>query len=183
MFGYSILNKLFVNVFLTTFVKSIYHSVTMKPATDGGIKPAASVDGRIVYVGIDDTKGFYCYCRQTGAAEIQKEVRLGGCNGKMTRFSVPHRIVFYHATEKRDHETILGKLVKAVMKTSRVKITRVHSVPEQLLQQEQPTGRFTFKGKTFYQAIDFSVLLDLQTDTCEQEITCEGIPNPFCGVT
>lgn len=180
MFGYSILNELFTNVLQTKFVTGIFHSVQLKPIPEGGSKPAAPVKGRFIPVGVNDTKGFSCYCRQSGSADVLNSERLGGCNTKKYRFQIPHRLVFYNDNEKRSHEEIIAALVKAVIKTNFLTLQKVVTIPEEILKTEAPTGRFTFTETTFYIAIDFFVLLDIQTDNCEAEIQCEGTPNPFC---
>lgn len=180
MLGYSILIGLFDNVISTGMVKEIFHSVLMKPMEGGGNAPHAPVNGRWKYVGIDDRKGLSSYCRQSGTAESQGSEKLGGCNTKKYRFGIPHRLVFYAATEKRDHDTIIGKIAGAVMKTPFVTIQRIINLPDELLRSEAPTGRFQFKEHTLYFSIEFLVLLDLQTDNCTTEISCEGVTNPYC---
>lgn len=180
MIGYSILSKLFVNVIATKFVTGVYHSVMMKSLEGGGNKPAAPVNGRYVYVGVDDRKGFSCYCRQSGAADVQDIEKIGGCNTKKYKFQIPHRLVFYHANETRSHDEIIAKLTGAVMKTPMIRIQKIINLPEEILRSEAPTGRFTFNENTFYVSIEFFVLLELQTNNCDEEIQCEKVPNPFC---
>lgn len=180
MFGYSILSELFRNVLQTKFVTGIYHSVMLKPIAEGGSKPAAPVNRRYEYVGVNDVKGFSCYCRQVGSAEVLNAERLGGCNTKKYRFQILHRLVFYNDNEKRSHEEIIALLTRAVTKTNFLTLQKIVTIPEEILRSEVPTGRFTFKENTFYVAFDFFVLLDIQADNCEAEIKCEGIPNPFC---
>lgn len=180
MFGFSILESLFINVIETKFVTEVYHSVLMKPLPEGGVKPAAPVHDRFEYVGLDDSKGFNCYCRQNGSADVLKIEHLGGCNQKKYRFSVPHKLVLFNNDETRDHEAITANLIKAVMKTNYVSLQKVISIPDDILRSEAPTGRFKFQENTFYIAIDFFVLLDLVADNCEEEIKCTGVPNPYC---
>lgn len=180
MIGYSILSELFTNVLQTKFVTGVYHSVMMKPIEGGGIKPAAPIKNRWAYVGPEDTKGFFCYCRQSGSADVQSSEKLGGCNTRKYRFQIPHRLVFFNASEKRNHEAIIAKITSAVMKTPFVTLQKIVTIPEEILRSEAPTGRFNFKENTLYFSIEFFVLLDLQTNTCEQEMKCEGVDNPFC---
>jgi hypothetical protein len=182
MIGFSILRNLFDNVLQTKFVEGVYHSVMMKQDKEG-IRPAAPVQDRWVYIGPDDTKGLYAYCRQTGSADVQSSERIGACNLKKYRFQVPHRIVFFHNSEDRDHEAIIAKITGAVMKTPFVLLQKIITIPDELLRSEAPTGKFKFKEKTLYFSIEFFVLLDLQTDTCEEEIKCSGIDNPYCTAT
>lgn len=179
MLGYSTLIKLFDNLLATGIMTGIYHSVMMKPLKEGS-KPHAPVDGRWIYVGVDDTKGLTCYCRQNGSADVQNVEKLGACNNNKYRFQVPHRIVIYNASEKRDHEQIIALVSGAIMKTPLIRLQRIVNIPEEILRSEAPTGRFEFKDNTLYFAIEFFVLLDLQTDNCEHEIKCEGVPNPYC---
>jgi hypothetical protein len=180
MIGYSVLSELFTNVLQTKFVIGVYHSIMMKPLPDGGNKPAAPVNGRWEYVGVNDKEGFTCYCRQNGSADVREAERLGGCNNKKYRFQVPHKLVFYHDNETRSHEEIIALILGAVMKTNKVIIQKFTNTPEDLLRSEAPTGRFTFTENTFYLGIDFFVLLDVQTTTCQEEIRCEDLPNPIC---
>lgn len=182
MLGYSILSNLFTNIIATKFVNSIYHSVVIE-SKDGERRPVASIDGKYRYVGIQDNNGFSCYCRQIGPAEVQKTFNVAACGKNITRFQVPHRIIFFNANEERNHEDILAKLIGVTMGSYRITISRINNIREDLLRQEVPTGRFNFTENTFYQGIDFFVLLDLQTDNCEQEIRCDGLRNPFCGIT
>lgn len=180
MIGSSILSELFTNVLQTKFVTGIYHSVMMKPVEGGGSKPAAPVNKRWKYVGPEDTAGFSCYCRQVGSADVQAVEKLGGCNTSKYRFQVLHRLVFFNASEKRSHDEIIAKITGAVMKTNMIRLQKIVNLPEELLRSEAPTGRFNFKENTLYFSIEFFVLLDLQTNTCEQEINCEGVQNPYC---
>lgn len=180
MIGFSILSELFTNVLQTKFVTGVFHSVMMKPVDGGGNKPAAPIKKRYEYVGPNDKTGFSCYCRQSGSADVTDIEKVGGCNVKRHRFEIPHRIVFFSDGEKRDHETIIAAILKAVMKTNKVRIQKLVTIPEEILRSEAPTGRFQFKETTLYFAIEFFVLLDVQADTCEAEIKCEGVPNPFC---
>jgi len=180
MIGYSILEELFRNILQTKFVTGIYHSVLLKPLEKGGLKPAAPVNGRYQYVGLDDTKGFSCYCRTTGPSDVVDAEKIGGCNTRKYRFNVPHKIVFFNASEDRNHEDIIATLLKAFMKTSFIRIQKFTVIPDEILRSEAPTGRFNFRDNTLYFAIDFFVLLDLQTSNCNEEIKCEGVPNPFC---
>lgn len=181
MFGYSHLNILFTNVMATGFVQNLFHSVVIRETDEGDRKPVAPVESRYVYVGIDDTKGFYAYCRQIGAVDSVNEESVGSCNTKIYTLQASHRMVFYNGEEKRSHETITAQLLKAFMKSGiGIKLQKVYTIPEQILQLETPTGIFSFKEHSFYIAVDFLVILKLQADTCEIEITCEGIKNPIC---
>lgn len=180
MIGFSTLNELFNNILRTGIVNKVYHSVMLKPIDGGGNKPAAPVQGRWVYVGLNDTQGFSCYVRQTGSADVISTNRVGGCNKKIYRFQVPTRIVFYNDSEKRSHETLIGRLAGAIMKTGYLNVQKIITNPDEILRSEAPTGKFSFKEDTFFVAIDCFVLLDIQSDTCPTEITCEGIENPVC---
>lgn len=184
MFGFSILSPLFNNVIETKFVKNVYHTVTLQPRlTGGGVSPAAPVSGRYIYVGVDDTNGFSCYCRQTGPLEVVKSEIIGGCNMKKYKTHVPHRLIFFNDNETRSHEDITSQIIKSVIGSAKIILSKVHINREDILKTEAPTGQFKFKAKTFYIAIDFFVVLDLQTDNCEEEIRCEEIENPYCGPT
>lgn len=180
MLGYSTLINLFDNVLATQIVTGVYHSVALKPMPGGGNRPVAPVGKRYLPVGIQDTKGFTCYCRQSGSADVQSSEKLGGCNTKKYRFQVPHKLVFFSNSETRSHEEIIAKLVGAAMKTPFISLQKIITTPEELLRSEAPTGRFEFKENTLYFSIEFFVLLDLQTNNCEDEIKCEGVPNPYC---
>ena len=180
MIGFSILSDLFTNIIQTKFVTGVFHSVMMKPVEGGGMKPATPIGKRWKYVGPDDTTGFSCYCRQNGSADVDSIEKIGGCNTKIYTLKVPQRLVFYNANEKRSHDEIIASMLKAVIKTNLVKFQKLVNIPEEVLRSEAPTGRFKFTDQTLYFAIEFFVLLDVQADTCETEIKCEGIPNPFC---
>lgn len=180
MVGYSILNELFTNILQTKFVKEIYHSVILKRLDDSGTKPVAPVNGRFRFVGMDDKEGFTCYCRQTGSADVTESEKLGGCNSKKYRFQVPTRLVFFNQSEVRSHDDIISKLVGAVIKTNKIRVQKIINLPEDILRAESPTAKATLTEDSFYVAIDFFLLLDLQTDTCQEEIKCDGVPNPFC---
>ena len=180
MIGFSILSNLFANIVATKFVTGVFHSVMMKPIETGGMKPAAPIQGRWQYVGIDDTKGFSCYCRQNGSADVDSVERIGSCNKNIYTLKVPQRLVFFHAIETRSHDEIIAQVLKAVISTPDVKLQKLVTIPEEILRSEAPTGRFKFKDNTLYFAIEFFVLLDIQADNCPVEIKCEGIPNPFC---
>lgn len=180
MIGFSILSNLFDNVLSTGFVKGIHHSIISKPAANGkGTKPAAPVQGRMIYVGPDDTKGFSCYCRQIGPLSVDKSELIGGCNGKLYTTSIPHSLVFFNDNEKRSHDDILARLLNAVIKTEFIKLSTVHSQPDVILKREVPTGKFNFTTSTFYIAIDFNVTLKLKADSCEVEIACDNVNNPY----
>lgn len=180
MIGSSILNQLFTNILETKFVTEVYHSVMLKPLDQGGFKPMAPVAKRWVPVGIDDTKGFTCYCRQTGSADVSQVENLGSCNLKKYRFQIAHKLVFYHEAEERNHDQIIAMLSSAVMKTNLLNVQKITTIPEDILRSEAPTSKFKLKDNTFYVSIDFFILLDLQANTCEQEIQCEAITNPVC---
>ncbi len=179
MFGTSTLKQLFTAILQTKFVTGVHHSVKIQ-SQEGIGKPVAPVNGKFIYVGIDDREGFTCYCRQTGPADVESVEKIGGCSKKKYRLQVPHRLVFYNQEETRDHDTITARLTAATMDVYLVKLQRVLTIPDDILRTESPTGRFTFRDNSFYIAIDFFVLLDVMADTCETEITCEGIDNPFC---
>lgn len=181
MLGQSTLKELFDNIIKTTFVKGVYHSVSMKPLLKGASKPAAPVDGRFKSVGVEDTEGFSCYCRQTGPLQVQKIEKVGSCNQNIHRSTVPHRLVFFNDIEKRDHDSLTAILMKAVMKTPKIHMVSVNTDPEAILKLEAPAGKFTFKIDTYYVCINFDVFLDVKADNCEQEIVCEGVANPYCG--
>jgi len=181
MIGYSILEPLFINVLQTKFVNEIYHSVLMKPTPEGGNKPVAPVNKRYIYVGLNDTKGFSCYCRQSGSGDVVSTESLGSCGGqKKYRFQVPTKLVFFNDNEERSHDDIIGKLVQAVIKTNFIRFQKITNNPDEILRSEAPTGKFQFKENTFYVALDFFLLLDIQVDNCTTEIQCEGIQNPYC---
>lgn len=180
MLGYSILKNLFANLVDTEIVRNVYHSVVLLPLPEGGFKPAAPVKGNYMYVGVDDTKGFNTYVRQTGSADVVKTEKLGSCNFNMYTFQIPFKVVFYNREEKRSHEDVLSRLMKATFSTPSIKIQRVTSNPDEILRSESPTGRFSFKNQAFYCSIDFFVLLKLQADTCESEISCAKADNPYC---
>lgn len=183
MQGSSILNPLFTRVIDTGLVKSVYHSVILREIDKRGISPVAKINTSFKYVGIDDTKGFFAYCRQTGPLEVLEAEPIGGCQMKRYKTQIPHRLVFYNDTEKRSHDEIIAKLTKAVIGAMNIKLNKVHSDPKTILQSESPKAVFHYRPKTFYCAIDFFVLLKIQADTCETEFTCEDLQNPFCGVT
>jgi len=180
MIGFSTLSNLFNNVIATGIVNRIYHSVMLKPIDGGGNKPAAPVEGRWKYVGFDDTDGFSCYCRQTGSADVQGFNRVGGCNKKIYRFQVPCKLVLFSDFEERSHDDLIAKISGAVMKTPFINIQKIITNPDEILRSEAPTGKLTFKENTLFCSIDFFLLVDLQSDNCEEEIQCEKIPNPYC---
>jgi hypothetical protein len=179
MLGFSILKTVFDSVIRTKLVKQIHHSVQLRPI-EGNIKPAAPVDNGFIYVGIDDLKGFSTYCRPFGSLEVLKAENIGSANSRLYTTQIPHRLVFYHASEDRNHDELLGKLIKAVISNQWVKLQKVHTNTDVILQSEAPTGKFTFRPNTFYAAIDFYIILRLQSDNCETEFTCKGVKNPYC---
>lgn len=180
MFGSSILSNLFERVIETGLVNRVFHSVILEELTKGGFRPAAPVKGRFVYVGPDDTKGFGVYCRQTGQVGVDRNELIGGCDLRRYHTTIPHRLVFFRDREKRSHDDLLSRLIKAVISTPGVRLSSVTNLHKDILPQEAPTGKFKFNNMTFYVSIDFNVLLKLQTDNCEDEIGCEGLNNPFC---
>jgi hypothetical protein len=179
MIGFSTLNSLF-DLLLNTKVgiSKIYHSVIIRPTQDGR-KPGAPVGKAFVYVGVDDTEGFSCYCRQVEPMSVNKTERKGSCSTKIFHTRTLHRIVFFHDHEKKLHDDLLSVLIKAVI-ASGVELSKVHTNHEEILKAEAPTGRFTFQPSTFYAAIDFYLILELTADNCPTEIRCEGLPNPYC---
>lgn len=179
MIAFSILQSLFKNVIATGYVEKIYHSVIMNPTKEGGKKPSAFIDSRVTYLGPDDTKGFSCYCRETGPTEIRSEERLSSCNLKLFKLQTPFRMVFQNQIEERNHEEIISALIGAFSKTSKVKFVRLNSIALDLLAQETPTGSFTITENTFYQAIDFLLLLEIQGTTCETDTSCNNLENPY----
>lgn len=168
----------------TTIVKKVYHSVILLPGNlENATKPAAPTsNGRYEYVGVDDTKGFTTYLRQIGPAEVVTQERVGSCGGYNYKMQVPHRLVFYNDIEKRDSDELIAKLTKAVISFPKIRLQRIITDRRDLLNQEAPAGSYKFKNSTFYAAVDFFVLLELQADTCDTVISCKGIDNPFCGV-
>lgn len=175
------LNKLFTNLLQTKFFKQVYHSVTLQPRLQGGgYSPAAQVNGRYVYVGPDDTKGFAAYVRQTGTMEVQgvKEA-LGGGQFRY-KMKVPMRAVFFNDKEGRNFEDLTAALTKAIIKTPLVDLARINPLREDVLRNEVPSGAFKFKTSTYYVSIDFFIILFLQSDNCEQVLTCSDLANPFC---
>lgn len=182
MFGFSTLSTLFENVIKTKLVKNVYHSVQLRPLINGkGKAPAAKLDSQEwKYVGIDDTKGFSCYCRKIGAAEITKREMIGGCSSQILHTIAPHSLVFFNDVEKRSHDDITAKIIKAIMLTPNVRLQRIHDDFETIRGRECPTGKFNFTTYAYYTAFDFNLFLKLQVNNCEEEITCEGVKNPFC---
>lgn len=182
MQGFSILSQLFTRVIETKFVSGIYHSALLSEIEKGkGLMPVVNLNGRYKYIGIDDTKGFFAYCRQTGPLEVLETRKIGGCQTKQYKTQIPQRLVFFNNHEERSHEDISAVLIKAVIGSVGVKLSKVYSDQRDILKQESPTLTFNFTQKTFYCAIDFFVLLTLQTDNCEQEMRCEGLQNPVTG--
>jgi hypothetical protein len=174
------LKALFDNILQTKFLKNVYHAVTLQPRLEGGgSSPAASVSGRFVYVGPDDTKGFTGYIRQTGAAEVRDKVAIGSQKW-MYNMKFPFRAVFFNQNEKRSFEDLTATLTKAIIKTPRVELIRINPIREDLLKQEVPSGTFKFKTSTYYASIDFFVFLSLQADNCEQVLSCSDLANPYC---
>jgi hypothetical protein len=181
MIGFSPLSNLFTAVWNTGLVTKIFHSVLITKNKDGHIKPVAPVAGSYQYVGVEDTEGFTAYCRQAGDVEILREEPIGAAL-RYYHLQIPHRMVFFNQHETRTHEDITALLLKAVMSVPKdIRLRKAITMPVQLLQQESPTGKFTFEPGTYYAGIEFFVLLKIQADTCPQEIKCAGIPNPFCG--
>lgn len=181
MKGFSVLKELFKSIIGTNLVSNLYHSAKLQRLNDGSFKVVAPVNNRFEYVGLEDTKGFSCYCRQTGPLEVENNEKIGSEWNKRYKVRIPHKLVFFNDKEDRDHEQISGQLVKALIGTDFVSLVRVHSNTEQILAQEAPGGKFSFNEQTFYFAIDFFVVLNLQEDNCEVEFNCNGVENPFCG--
>lgn len=180
MIGYSPLSKLFTAVLNTGLVNQVFHSTLISKTPDGHIKPVAPVNGVYEYVGIDDTRGFYAYCRQAGDVETIREEPIGA-GQRLYHTQTLHRIVFFNKKESRVHEDITAQLLKAVLSVPKeVRFRKAILLPEQLLQQESPTGKFVFEPDMYYAGIEFYVLLKLQADTCPVEFRCEGLANPFC---
>lgn len=175
------LSDLFRNLLQTKLLKNVFHSVTLQPKLQGGgYSPAAQVNGRYVYVGPDDTKGFSAYVRQIGTAEVQgvKEPLGGGQFRYKMKF--PFRAVFFNDKENRNFEDLTAALTKAIIKTPLVDLARINPLREDVLRSEVPSGVFKFKTSTYYVSIDFFLILFLQTDNCEQVLTCADLVNPFC---
>jgi len=168
------------NILDTHLLKNIYHSVTLQPRLQGGgYSPAAQVAGRYVYIGPDDTKGFTGYVRQTGSADVQKRDQLGP---NMWRYlmNFPFRAVFFNNTEKRNFEDLTATLTKSIIKSPHVQLIRINPIREDVLRTEVPSGQFNFKTSTYYASIDFFIFLSLQTDNCEQVLSCIDLTNPYC---
>lgn len=182
MQGFSILSQLFGNVINTGLVKGVYHGVIMQNLYNGGIMPVAPVNGRYVSVGVDDRKGFTAYCRVLGSLDVDNVEKIGGCDSKIYRTRLLHRLVFFNNSEKRDHDTLTGILLKAVMSSPKIVFQKAILIRDRLLSEEAPSGKFNFTENTFYLGIDFFVLLALQAENCEQEISCQQAENPFCRV-
>jgi hypothetical protein len=181
MIGFSILSNLFDAIINTGYVTGVYHTVIQKKDSKGHIYPVAPVGNKFKPLGPNDSKGFYCYCRQVGTVDNIKEERIGGCNGKEYTLQIQHRLVFYNQDEERNHEDIFALMMKAVMSIgATVKFQKGITVPEQVAIVEAPTGKYSFQVTTFYRAIEFFVLLKLQADDCEAEIRCKGVANPYC---
>lgn len=178
MFGSSILVDTFTRVINTRFVNGVYHSVIMKELTNGDVRPVAPIKGRFVPVGVEDHQGFSSYCRQIAPAEVLKVVPISSTS-KQYQFRILHRLVFFNPQEKRSQEQVTSQLVKAVIGSPHVEINKIRTDHMELLKSEQPGGRFTFRDNTYYTAIDFYIFLRLQANNCEEEISCEGILNPY----
>lgn len=178
MIGYSTLETLFTRLTDNKLISKIYHSVVFNTSTDGSRKPSAFVNGMLTYVGPDDSKGFYSYCRQTGPGEVTKEERVGS-SWKLYKVRVPFKMVFFNSFEERDHEEILRALIGIFANTDKISISRVHTIQTDILNSEVPGGSITFTQDTFYKAIDFFVLLDIQGTSCNFDIGCNNISNPF----
>lgn len=181
MTGQSILKELFDNLLETKLFKEISHSVVLKKLLTGGVKPVAPYKEDFEAVGIEDHKGFNCYCRQVGPLEVSDIEKVGACGLKIYKTKTLHRLVFFNDNEKRSQDDLTGILTKAVIKTGFINLKSIESEADKILQKESPAGTFVFTNKTYYLAIDFFVLLTLQTDNCEQEISCNRLPNPYCG--
>lgn len=180
MIGLTTLSALFTNLINTNIVDKVYHSVLIKQ--DGEHKkPAAPVKGRFQYVGVDDTKGFTAYCRAVGPVETEKSESMGSCSSiQRYRTQTLHRLVFFNQDEDRAPDDLSGRLLQAVMMTPKIKFKRLITNPGDILASEAPTGQFKFLPSTFYIAIEFLVVLDITTDTCQTEIKCKEVANPFC---
>jgi hypothetical protein len=177
MIGYLTLKNLFNNILATGLVNEVYHSVVIA-TVDGRKKPQAPLGGRYTYVGVVDTKGFGCYCRVSGALEVVKEDREGSCSQKLLTTQIPHRLVFYNDHETREQDSLLGQLIKAVIGTKDIKLQRALTIADTILKEESE-GKYNFKPSAFYAAIDFLVVLKIQTDNCQADFGCEGLDNPY----
>lgn len=184
MINFSNLKILFENIIATGLVQDVYHSVIIREDQEGHRKPYAPIDEVYEYVGPDDTKGFHCYCRAMGPLESTNEERIGSCSTVQHRTQTLHRMVFFNIDEERFHDDLTAKLLKAFFNSGKnIRFQRAHVNIEDIITQESPTGRFFFTPSTYYIAIDFYVLLKLQSDNCIEEITCTGIKNPYCTTT
>lgn len=177
MIGFSILQDLFSKIIATGHVKQVFHSVIIRPDNTGNRKPSAPVGNKFVYVGIDDSKGFLCYCRAIGPLETVKVERISSL---VTEYTVQqlNRLVFYNEFGC-DHDTIAGQLVKIVMSSNETKFVRLYTDADDIIRQEQPTGTFNLPTSALYIAIEFHLTMKLIKDECEVEIS-SGLKNPFC---
>jgi hypothetical protein len=165
-------------ILATGLVTKVFHSCQLLREESGTqLYPVYPRGQDFVYVGPDDTKGFFAYIRSNGDLAMTP-LKVGGC-GTSYDVLAPMRVVFFHDGETRSHEDLLTKLSTFAFRPN-VALQRIITDKFRLLREESDLYRPSFDAKTFYTAFDVSVNLVLLQSDCGPNKVCAVHPNPIC---
>jgi hypothetical protein len=165
-------------ILATGLVNRVYHSCQLLREDNGTqLYPVYSNGKDFVYIGPDDTKGFFAYIRSNGDMAMTP-LLIGGCK-KSYEVTAPMRVVFFHDDETRNHEELVTKLSTFTFMTN-VTLQRIVTDKFRLVREESDLYRPSFDGKTFYTAFDISLNLVLLQSDCGPDKVCAVHQNPVC---
>lgn len=161
----------------TGLVTKVFHSCQLIRQEDGTQLYPAYPNGKdFVYMGPDDTKGFFAYLRSSGDLTMVPEL-IGGCKKSYT-VTAPLRVVFFHDDETRNHEDLVTKLSTFTF-LANVTLARVITDKFRLVREESDLYRPSFDAKTFYTAFDITLNLVLLQEDCGPDQVCAVQQNPI----
>jgi hypothetical protein len=157
-------------------VTNVYHnSQLIRDQADSQLYPAYQVGEEFLYVGVDDTKGLFCYIRTNGDL-AGLPLKVASC-ARSYDMNAPLRVVFFNDHEERNHEQLITQLSKLTFLTG-VTLQRIITDKYRLAKEESPLGRIKLDGNTFYVAFDVLAHFVLLPSTCEPT-PCIVHPNPI----
>ena len=155
----------------------VFHSAELiRDPTRGPLYPAYPKGAEYLYMGPDDTKGFFAYIRSNGNYS-SVPLPTSSCQ-KSYEIQVPLRVVFFHDSDNRDRNFLLTKLAPFTFMQN-VRLVQVIDDKFRLIREESPRFSEHFDAKTFFAAFDILVKKILLSSECEQ-MPCDPVTNPIC---
>jgi hypothetical protein len=177
MQGFSVLKNVFEFLLSTQLVKEVFHSVIIIEQGEKRFPAFPKGEDKFEYVGCSSNRVMTAYLRQSDDLKVNSVVKISSLLNSYN-VTVPHRLVFFNAREKRNHDDLLKKFLQVAFLPG-VTLNRAIIDKEKLLEQEMSQGDFSFGESDFYCAIDFEVKFVIQKNNCDLEIGCFQICNPF----